>query len=278
MKTLASPSQRFVAFLIDSIIVGFVSYLLTLLLMFTFRVKEPVLAKFDSDVKTVLVDIVNDKLSSVNVSTRVTLQTDNESIAIYIGITEDIDIKNGCSGLDSELSTKVINTVADIRTYISQSSRYNVVSSVISFISMLIIVFLYYDVIGYYWSSQTVGRMLFKLKVVDMKGNPPSMPILALRDVVGFALFNLLNVCCGLALILNIIFILRDHVSVGDRLSSTRMVRIDEVCSEEEEDFPKFKKFENNNYDFENVDDAEIVDDDLDDVKIVKKNRDEDNE
>lgn len=41
MKTLANPSQRFVAFLIDTIIIGFVTFLLSLLLLVVFRVKEP---------------------------------------------------------------------------------------------------------------------------------------------------------------------------------------------------------------------------------------------
>lgn len=274
MKTLANPSQRFVAFLIDTIIIGFVTFLLSLLISVIFKIHEPVLDEFDTDVKPVLVEIVNDKLKSSAVATRVTIDTTNEEIAVYINLlTNDEDIKTKCMGLDPNLANKVINSVEDCRNYITLTTKYTLTSSLVSFLSYLIIMVLYYDILGYYWSKQTVGRMIMKIKVVSLESEAPTMGSLVLRDLVGFGLFNILNICCFIALIINIIYISKDHISVGDRLSSTRMIRYDEAAlnQENENDYSPYMNshlYENNsqtNSNDEEIKDAEIVDDTSDD-------------
>lgn len=269
MKTLANGSQRFVAFLIDSIIMGFVVYLLSLLLCVIFQVKEPVLEPFDSDVKPVLIEIVNDKLKTNNINS-ITISADSmdEEIAVYVNLVTDSDVKNKCSSLDDDLARRVINSVSDAKAYASETTRYSLVSTILSYISYLIVIILYYDVLGYYWSKQTVGRMLMKIKLVNMDGDSPSMGALIVRDVVGFGLYNLLNVCCFIALIINAIYIIKSHISVGDRLSSTRMVRYDEAALTQEKE-NDYNSYNNSNYFYENnqsnndeeIKDAEIVDD-----------------
>lgn len=83
MKTLANPSQRFVAFLIDTIIIGFVTFLLSLLLLVVFRVKEPQFEKIDPHVKPLLVEMINNKLSPTGNSNLTTDITD-EQVALYV--------------------------------------------------------------------------------------------------------------------------------------------------------------------------------------------------
>lgn len=274
MKTLANPSQRFVAFLIDTIIIGFVTFLLSLLLSLVFRVKEPQFEEIDPHVKPVLVEMINNKLSPAGDSNLVTADVTDEQVALYVYyLVDDENVKNTCARYNSDFSNKVINSVEDCRNYASASMKYTLTSSIISFLSYLIIIVLYYDVLGYYWSKQTVGRMIMKIKVVNLESESPTMGMLVLRDLVGFGLYNILNICCFIALIINIIFISKDRISVGDRLSSTRMVRYDEAALNQENE-KEYSPYTNSNF-YENsnqtnsndeeIKDAEIVDDTSDD-------------
>lgn len=273
MKTLANPSQRFVAFLIDTIIIGFVTFLLSLLLLVVFRVKEPQFEKIDPHVKPVLVEMINNKLSPTG-NSNLTTDINDEQVALYVYyLVDDETVKNTCARYDSDFSSMVINSVEDCRSYASASMKYTLTSSIVSFLSYLIIIVLYYDILGYYWSKQTVGRMLMKIKVESLEGKDPTMGTLVLRDLVGFGLYNILNICCFIALIINIIYITRDNISVGDRLSSTRMVRYDEAALNQENGneyspYMSSHLYENNsrfNTNKEEIKDAEIVDDDSDD-------------
>ena len=273
MKTLVNPSQRFVAFLIDTIIIGFVTFLLSLLLLVVFRVKEPQFEKIDPHVKPLLVEMINNKLSPTGNSNLTTDITD-EQVALYVYyLVDDETVKKTCARYDSDFSSRIINSVEDCRSYASASMKYTLTSSIVSFLSYLIIIVLYYDILGYYWSKQTVGRMLMKIKVESLEGKDPTMGTLVLRDLAGFGLYNILNICCFIALIINIIYITRDNISVGDRLSLTRMVRYDEAALNQENGneyspYMSSHLYENNsqfNTNKEEIKDAEIVDDDSDD-------------
>ena len=165
MKTLANPSQRFVAFLIDTIIIGFVTFLLSLLLLVVFRVKEPQFEKIDPHVKPVLVEMINNKLSPTG-NSNLTTDINDEQVALYVYyLVDDETVKNTCARYDSDFSSMVINSVEGCRSYASASMKYTLTSSIVSFLSYLIIIVLYYDILGYYLSKQTVGRMLMKIKV-----------------------------------------------------------------------------------------------------------------
>ena len=217
--------------------------------------------------------MINNKLSPTGNSNLTTDITD-EQVALYVYyLVDDETVKKTCARYDSDFSSRIINSVEDCRSYASASMKYTLTSSIVSFLSYLIIIVLYYDILGYYWSKQTVGRMLMKIKVESLEGKDPTMGTLVLRDLVGFGLYNILNICCFIAFIINVIYITRDHISVGDRLSLTRMVRYDEAALNQENGneyspYMSSHLYENNsqfNTNKEEIKDAEIVDDDSDD-------------
>ena len=97
-----------------------------------------------------------------------------------------------------------------------------------SLLFIIIEVFLYYIVLPFVWSKQTVGRFFTKTRVVSLDKEKTSFGQLTLRELVGGYLFYLLNVCCGVTFFVNFILVLTRNATVGDLISKTTLVRLDE--------------------------------------------------
>lgn len=92
-------------------------------------------------------------------------------------------------------------------------------------ISVIVIYILYFALLPYLWDKQTVGRLILKVKVVtDVNDEKPTFINFIVRDLIGTCLLSVLNVCCGLHLILNIIFVLTRNKTIGDMISGTHLV------------------------------------------------------
>ena len=105
-------------------------------------------------------------------------------------------------------------------------TRYIANFMIISALSFLVVFVLYFDVLGYYYKKQTFGRQICKIKVVKTDGSKPSFYILIVRDVIGFALFNLLNICMFVPLIINTLNMMgKDQTSLADNMTKTMVVK-----------------------------------------------------
>lgn len=118
-------------------------------------------------------------------------------------------------------------------------------------ISYIVLFVVYLVVVPYFWSKQTIGRLLMKIKVVYDIDDKPTLGNLLAREVIGVLLVGILNCCCCIPFIINIVLLFgKDARPIHDSISSTTMVMTDEFedlvePKEEEQDY---------------VIDAEIVD------------------
>lgn len=266
MKTLASASQRFLAFVIDGIIISFFAYILALLLGLVFSFEEPTMPTVNEDIKVQVIDCIKETSGYELVD-----ETSDDSLIItYFGAIEEDDIMSYFSSYTNydEIYSFYTKCVAYEEEYL----KYSIYNLLVTLLSYFIIMIIYYDIIGYLWKYQTVGRFIMKIKVVTYDGTNLTPTKLLLRDVVGFGLFNLLNVCCGLALIINWYKIYKQNVSVGDAFSQTRMIRYDKAAQEYEENINNnfYKNDVNfNKDDYYNNGDTEVIN-----IKPIYNNQD----
>lgn len=103
----------------------------------------------------------------------------------------------------------------------------------ITFLGMLPVVFLYLVVLPYFWKYQTLGRLLMRIKVVNlMDEENPSFAKLVLREIVGFLVYNFLS-STFIFLILIWYFSIRGR-SLADLIGGTRLVDAAAIQTEEE--------------------------------------------
>lgn len=221
----ASGAQRFVAFLVDSIILAIVTSLISALLCLAFGLKSPEVVELSSDERERVIGYI---AKETNYSKDTLLELDDKSILVYASLLDDTKYND--------------SAVTKAKQWYKEYTSYSIKSSVTSLIVSIILFISYYDILGYYWSKQTVGRMLLKIKVVNYDGTDSKASTLVLRDFVGFELINLLNICCFIPLIINIVLICgKDHASIGDKLSYTQMIAYDDASKE------TANSFDNNN-------------------------------
>ncbi len=91
----------------------------------------------------------------------------------------------------------------------------------------LLVTFLYLVVLPYYWPTQTVGRLIMGVKVINLRGNERvSFGKLALRELVGsFLLYQVLGNTLILTL-LNWYYCATRGRSFADMIGGTRLVYV----------------------------------------------------
>lgn len=223
----AAAGQRFVALLIDAIILFVASLLVSKAIIEVSGLEEP---DFEYDcseeVKDATIDYLNDYYSGFS------LKFDDyeiDELALVYGSADENKVKD----FINDKYPGIYDEVFDFYTYCVDYSKdclhYNTSTRMIGVGVSLFLFVIYYCVIGYCWNKQTVGRLAMKIKLVSMDGEKPTVGKLLLRDFLGFYLFNCLNVCCFAPIIINAIFVCgRDALSVGDRLSGLLMVNYDD--------------------------------------------------
>lgn len=88
----------------------------------------------------------------------------------------------------------------------------------------------YFVILPIFWTKQTLGRFVLKIKVVMNDGDDSKVRpgTIILREIVGVLLIGLLNVCCCILLIINIILVCCGKSPIHDGVANTRMVSSEE--------------------------------------------------
>ena len=87
---------------------------------------------------------------------------------------------------------------------------------------MLVLYVIYLVVLPCFWSKQTVGRMIFGVKVVNVDLKKPKLSNLLLREILaGFLIYNLLSY---IFLIINAVVTISNGRSIADKIGKTYLV------------------------------------------------------
>lgn len=107
----------------------------------------------------------------------------------------------------------------------------------ISYAILLPLVFLYMCLLPYFWENQTVGRMLFHVRVVSMKDEEKvSLPKLLIRELLGYIVMSFFS---GTILIfVLLIVVLNKKRSICDYMASTRLINVRQPIVEEPQENP----------------------------------------
>lgn len=249
---MAKPGQRIMACLIDTFILfAFVTIISTLINM-ACKLTPPETVSLPNDE---LKEVIKDRLSSNETLKQYGISITDENISSYVLLYKESEWVDYLSENSKEsLSYELSQYYSACVNYEEKYDDYTYKTGTIAIGVFLFLVVIYYNVIGYYWSKQTVGRYIMKIKVVDRSFNRASFSRSLLRDFIGFGVLNVLNAILMLApLIINAVLLFgKDGLTIGDRISKTVMIRLDEP---EEE-----KKVEENDSP-DDVIDAEVVED-----------------
>lgn len=98
-----------------------------------------------------------------------------------------------------------------------------------------IIVILYFIVIPSIWEKQTVGRAIFKTKLLLENNKKVTLGTYIVRELIGNLVFYGLNIICIFGFIIQIVFLSKSPATtLQDKISGTKMVDIGDF--EEETD------------------------------------------
>jgi len=198
---------RLGAYIIDIFIVAFVIFIISQILSNIVKMPEltnEIISTMPSDVRAVY-----DSLILNNPDATIT--------DLYIEISHS----------STETATSFVTWLSSdsIISYTNElnSAIFKIVWTLV--ISIIVIYILYFAILPYFWDKQTVGRLILKVKVVrEIDDEKPTLMNFLVRDVVGSCLLSVINVCCGLHFILNIVFVLSRNQTLGDMISGTRLV------------------------------------------------------
>lgn len=142
--------------------------------------------------------------------------------------------------LDSDLYKEHVDIIAE----------YLLKNMSVSLVVYLAIFSLYFVLLPLIWSKQTVGRLAMKIKLAKKDGSNLSAGDVIVRELVGnFIIGYVLNICCCIPGIVNIVMLASNNQTIADKISeSTIYIKTDEF---DEPNAPM-------NYD--DIFDAEIVD------------------
>ena len=226
----AKLGRRLLALLIDLTLVIVVTTLLASLSNMIFKLNAPEDVELKGVTETQR-EIIIDKLETNSNLELVSREKLDRDLSTYvISFTKDewlqyLDEEEQPSSFVLIFNNYYDNCVVYNKAY----TKYLANFMLITFASFLIVFIIYYDVVGYYWHKQTLGRLLCKIKVVKTDGSAPSFYTLFVRDVVGFALFNVLNICMLVPVIINTLNITgKDQTSLADNMTKTMVVRVNE--------------------------------------------------
>lgn len=112
------------------------------------------------------------------------------------------------------------------------------------FLSIFAIFFagiVYFAIIPSLWSKQTLGRAIFKCKVVKENDDEANFGSHFLRFFIGGIAYNVLNNFFFLGFILQIVFICKDPVTtLHDKIATTKMIDLNEKLNNNRDPFNSY--------------------------------------
>ena len=220
----AKPSHRIGAVAIDLLIVIVTILLITPLFLMVFEVKTPTKVEFNTpEIREVLVQrLDNDEEKLPNLDAK---QIDKD-LDLYVTRYTEVEWTEYLeTRVNDEMITEFMSYYGKCNKYFDDYSVYTKSVALIVIVAFFVVFTIYFTVIGYLWDKQTIGRSVFKIKVLTAEGKKPSFWVLLFRDFVGFAVFNLFNICMFVPIIINAISITgKEQSSIGDIISKTMMV------------------------------------------------------
>ncbi len=207
---------RLGAYIVDMFIVGFVLFLISKII--TSAIKVPEMGE----------DVINSMPDAIR-TLYDTLLAKNGSVTfndLYLEAYTNNQMNQLLNWLQS----------AEASSYYTALTSAYLKISIISLIFAVIIYFAYFALLPYFWEKQTVGRLILKVKVVKLDNTKATLGNFVVRDLVGTLLLSVINCCCGLHLILNLIFVLSKNRTIGDMISGTHLVSTNEKEEVLEED------------------------------------------
>lgn len=223
----AKIGPRLLALLIDLIIVFVLTTFVAVIGNMTFDLTEPedIELKVTETERELIIDKIDNDAKLNNLS-REHIENNLSTYVIRYEKEEWIDYLDDVEQ-SANLQKIFINYYDGCIVYNEQYNEYINDFGLLSWISFLIAFILYFDVLGYYYKNQTFGRKVCKIKVVKTDGSKPSFYTLLVRDVVGFLLFNILNICMFVPLIVNTLNIMgKDQTTLADNMTKTMVVKI----------------------------------------------------
>lgn len=97
--------------------------------------------------------------------------------------------------------------------------------SIVSTVVFVLGLFFYLVILPYFWNGQTIGKKIFSIKVINVKGKNATILDLFLREFFRLLIF-ILTLCLSLIVDLVIILLGKNKMSYYDVLSSTRVVEV----------------------------------------------------
>lgn len=232
----AKASKRFVALIIDNLIIGLISLLG---LLIPINREAPIEPITNADTITYS-DLYPYYLEHKDDSEgwNYYLEYGDENNAVFANYNYDGLMDQYKTYLESE----------EYRNYAVEELSYLVATltpfSVISFILFIVI----YIVIPMFWSKQTLGRMAMGIKVVTNDDEKPTLGNLIVRDFLGYQVLCSIC-CCGILYLINAIMCLTvDRLSLCDRMSGTKMVDTKAPLVDSELHFDNDNNSNNNDY------------------------------
>jgi uncharacterized RDD family membrane protein YckC len=221
---LATPGKRFLAWLIDALILGSIIYLFIFIVGLLLKQPGVPYEAMSSDLKT---------FAKGNPDTWYFLLT------FYTEPNNEIS-QNVLNEFDAFINSTIGQDYQ--AKYILWSWLSIIIDGIISFGFFIC----YYCVLGTLWDKQTVGRLALHIKVVKKDGSKITFGTSMLRDFVGFEILNSFCVC--ILIIINFAQILANGYSLYDNLSNTMMIDTDlKKEADEQEEFMEAQILEEKN-------------------------------
>ena len=222
-----TPLQRFLAFVIDFIIIAIVVSIFAHILKSNIAI--PVMSE----------EIINSMPENI----REVYNNSNGDISLFLAnVYGNQELQNSFYEWYTSDGANFFNTY--------YQASFGLIAGQFAF--YILVDFIYRVVIAFFWKGQTLGRFLTKTKIVTGDNKKPSFGCLFLREIIGFDLMGVFNCCCGIIFILNIVFVFTRNKTLGDMFAGTIYVRYDAKAEEIKNEFEHMKDVSDNIIDAEN--------------------------
>lgn len=123
-------------------------------------------------------------------------------------------------------------------SYFGEYLKYYFVNLGFRALFAVIVSFLYFVVLPLFWKKQTLGRLIFKARVVKKDGTEAGIGNLLLREIVGTALLYLL--LGGVSIVIStLILVVGSSRSLADYIGKTRLISVAEETASVNDGFPR---------------------------------------
>lgn len=131
-------------------------------------------------------------------------------------------VLSGTGDETTDIYTELTTCMAsdEYLAYQAKTSQISTISGIICLIAFVG----YFILLPLFWKKQTIGRLAGDIKVVIDDGSDVTAVKLILREIVGVLLIGILNCCCLIPLIVNIVLMCTKNTTIHDAIAGTKMV------------------------------------------------------